>query len=62
MKTIPGPTLLDLNRSNKLSGEDHLLALFIYSSEEEMHLFAHVSGDDSSRQHSWNEYYQKITV
>ena len=48
MKTIPGPTFLDLNQSNKLSGEDHLLALFLYSSEEEMHLLAHASGYDLS--------------
>ena len=48
MKAIPGQTVLDLNRSNKLSGEDHLLPLFLYSSEEEMHLLAHTSGDDSS--------------
>ena len=51
MKAIPGQTVLDLNRSNKLSGEDHLLPLFLYSSEDEMHMFAHASGYDSSGHH-----------
>ena len=38
MKTVPDPSLYDVYESNKLSGEDRLLVMFVYSSEEEMRL------------------------
>ena len=59
---IPNPTLIDLYESNKLTGEDQLLALFVYSSEEEMWFFAYASINYSSWHDAWYEQCQKITV
>ena len=38
LNTTPDPSLIDVYESNKLEGQDRLLVLFVYASEEEMRL------------------------